>query len=160
PQVLSDRAVKERLASAKLPQFDERFARLTNGLASVAAQSQKLIDERRAGFDADLASADRGRAMFEKTCAVCHQIDGKGAVVGPQLDGIGNRGLERLAEDVLDPNRNVDPSFRYSIITLKDDTTITGLQRREEGETLVFVDSTGKEVVVPKKEIAERRESQ
>src|SRR5439155_14860230 len=147
-------------ASAKLPQFGERFARLTNGLASVAAELQKLIDERRAGFDADLASVDRGRAMFEKTCAVCHQIDGKGAVVGPQLDGIGNRGLERLIEDVLDPNRNVDPAFHTTNVTLKDDTAITGLLRREEGEVLVFADSTGKEITVPKKEIAERRESE
>jgi putative heme-binding domain-containing protein len=91
---------------------------------------------------------------------VCHQIDGKGAVVGPQLDGVGNRGLERLIEDVLDPNRNVDPAFHTTNVTLKDDTAITGLLRREEGETLVFADSTGKEVAVPKKQIAERRESE
>src|SRR5439155_19652527 len=128
-QVLGDRAVLDRLVAAKLPQFDERFTKLTNGLASVSGELQKLIDARRAGFDREQASAELGRAVFEKTCALCHQIDGKGAVVGPQLDGIGNRGLERLCEDVLDPNRNVDPSFRYSIITLKDDTTITGLQR-------------------------------
>jgi putative heme-binding domain-containing protein len=98
--------------------------------------------------------------VFTKTCAVCHQIDGKGAVIGPQLDGAGNRGLERLVEDILDPNRNVDPAFRYSIVTLKNDTTITGLQRREEGETLVFADATGKEVTVAKKEIADRKESE
>ena len=68
--------------------------------------------------------------------------------------------MERLIEDVLDPNRNVDPAFHTTNVTLKDDTAITGLLRREEGETLVFADSTGKEVVVPKKEIAERRESE
>ena len=32
--------------------------------------------------------------------------------IAPHLDGIGNRGLERLLEDVLDPNRNVDQLFR------------------------------------------------
>ena len=80
--------------------------------------------------------------------------------MGPQLDGVGNRGLERIVEDVLDPSRNVDPAFRPSLITLKDDTSITGLPRREAGEVLVFVDSTGKEITVPKKEIVERRESQ
>jgi putative heme-binding domain-containing protein len=121
---------------------------------------QKLIDERRAGFAAVVTSVDRGRAVFEKACAVCHQRDGQGAVVGPQLDGLGTRGLERIVEDVLDPNRNADPAFTPSLITLKDDTSITGLLRREEGEMLVFVDTLGKEVAVPKNEITERRESQ
>src|SRR6185436_8554916 len=112
------------------------------------------------GYEPEQASATRGAEVFAKSCAICHQLDGKGAIVGPQLDGAGNRGLERLVEDVLDPNRNVDPAFRYSVVTLKNETSITGLQRREEGETLVFVDATGKEVTVAKKEIADRKESE
>src|SRR5207247_2404489 len=144
----------------KLPQFNERFDKLTKNLPPASEQLQKLIDQRRAGFDREQASAERGRIVFEKTCALCHQIDGKGAVVGPQLDGVGTRGLERLVEDVLDPNRNVDPAFLTTNVTLKNDTAITGLLRREEGEVLVFADSTGKEITVPKKEIAERRESE
>jgi putative heme-binding domain-containing protein len=160
PQVLNDRAVKEKLTSAKPRQFDERFARLTKGLASAAEQLQKVIEERRTAFDSEQASAERGHAVFEKACIICHQLDGAGAVVGPQLDGVGNRGLERIIEDVLDPSRSIDPAFRPNNVTLKDETSMTGLLRREEGETLVFVDSQGKEIAVAKKEIAERRESQ
>jgi putative heme-binding domain-containing protein len=160
PQVIADRAVKERLTAAKLPRFNERYEPLTRGITPVSVELQKMIDERRAGFAAAVTSVDRGRAVFEKACAVCHQRDGQGAVVGPQLDGLGTRGLERIVEDVLDPNRNADPAFTPSLITLKDDTSITGLLRREEGEMLVFVDTLGKEVAVPKNEITERRESQ
>ena len=58
------------------------------------------------------------------------------------------------------PSPNIDPAFRPALITLKDDKSITGLQQREEGEVLVFVDPAGKEITVPKKEIIERRESQ
>ncbi len=160
PQVLLDRGVSERLAAAKLPRLDERLAALTKGLAPASDDLQKLMDERRRGYVAARASPERGRAVFEKSCAVCHQLDGRGAVVGPQLDGVGNRGLERIIEDVLDPSRNLDPAFRPSLITLKDDTSFTGLPRRETGEVLVFVDSAGKEITVPKPEIVERRESQ
>ena len=160
PQVIADRAVKEKLTGAKLPQFKERYEKLIAGLPPASAELQKLMDERRAAFSTVKASVDRGRTVFEKACAVCHQLDGKGAVVGPQLDGVGNRGLERIIEDVLDPSRNIDPAFRPSLVTLKDDTSITGLLRREEGEVMVFVDPLGKEVSVSKKEIAERRESQ
>jgi putative heme-binding domain-containing protein len=159
-QLLLDRQVRDRLIAAKLPRFKERYEKLTAGLAPVSAELQKLIQARQTGFDPGQASAERGAVVFEMNCAVCHQMGGKGAVVGPQLDGVGTRGLERLIEDVLDSNRNVDPAFRASNITLKDDTAFTGLLRREEGEVFVFADTTGKEISVRKSEIAERRESE
>ncbi len=102
----------------------------------------------------------RGAELFAKNCVVCHSVGGQGARIGPPLDGIGKRGTERLCEDILDPSRNVDAAFRYSILTLENGDVLTGLQRREEGETLVFADSTGKEFAVPRKQIAKRVESQ
>jgi hypothetical protein len=35
----------------------------------------------------------------------------QGGNIGPQLDGIGGCGLERVVEDIIDPHRNVDPTF-------------------------------------------------
>ena len=159
PQILMVRQVKERLSNSGQAEVKQRFETLTKNLPSANLELVRLMEQRRNAYDPTQVSVTRGGEVFSKNCAICHQIDGKGAVVGPQLDGVGNRGLERLIEDVLDPNRNVDPAFHYSILTLKDDTTVSGLQRREEGETLVFADSTGKEVRVAKKDIAERRES-
>jgi putative heme-binding domain-containing protein len=159
-QVLLDRQVRDQLTAARLPSFKERYEKLTAGLAPASAGLQKLIQARQAGFNPELASAERGAVVFEKNCGVCHQMGGKGAVVGPQLDGVGTRGLERLIEDVLDSNRNVDPEFRATNLTLKDDTAITGLLRREEGEVFVFADTTGREISVRKIDIAERRESE
>jgi len=92
----------------------------------------------------------------QKTCANCHQLEGKGARVGPQLDGIGSRGLERLLEDVLDPNRNVDQSFRVTNLALQSGQVVSGLLLREEGEVLIVADSQGKEVRVPKTSDEER----
>ncbi|HEX6987129.1 MAG TPA: hypothetical protein VF170_17250, partial [Planctomycetaceae bacterium] len=86
----------------------------------------------------------------------CHRIGTEGSLVGPQLDGVGVRGLARIAEDVLDPNRNVDGAFRSSTLVLADGRVLTGLVRREEGESLVLADNAGKEFSVPKAEIEER----
>lgn len=156
---LQENSVKDRLASAKPKDFQARVEKLTKDLAPISEEKQKLIDARRAGFLAAETSLENGAKVFEKTCMVCHAMDGKGANVGPQLDGVGNRGAERIIEDILDPNRAVDPAFYYSNVTLKDDRVITGLFRREEGSVLIFADSTGKEVPVAKNEISERRES-
>ena len=80
-------------------------------------------------------------------------------MVGPQLDGIGGRGLERLIEDVLDPNRNVDVAFRTTTLRLADGRVLAGLVRREEGSQLVLADNQGKEFTVAKSEIDEQQKT-
>jgi putative heme-binding domain-containing protein len=73
------------------------------------------------------------------------------------LDGIGKTGARGLMEKILDPNRNVSRAFRNYTITLKDGTVRSGLLRREEGQTKVYADVTGKEFSVQNKDIAEQK---
>ena len=61
-------------------------------------------------------------------------------VIGPQLDGIGGRGRDRLLEDVLDPNRNVDPAFRMIEVELKTGIPKKGLKRRITDTEIVIAD--------------------
>jgi len=156
--LLQDQAVKERLIASD-SSLRSRIDDLTKGLTPADEKVQTLIDQRRRGFSAKTARVDNGQQLYVKNCAVCHQLGGEGGLVGPQLDGIGGRGVERLSEDVLDPNRSVDHAFRTTLLVLKDDEVVSGLFRREEGETLVLADSTGKEVRVQKKQVGQRRES-
>ncbi len=159
-RLLQDRTLKEKVIAAKPADADARLARLTKSLAPLNEQLQKLVESRRDAFQKAATSAGAGAAVFEKACAACHQIDGKGAVVGPQLDGLGARGAERIMEDILDPNRNVDTAFRSTMFILDDGDVAAGLFRREEGEQIVFADSTGKEQTIPKKQVKERRQSE
>ncbi|MEI6236299.1 MAG: c-type cytochrome, partial [Planctomycetota bacterium] len=159
PRVLFDKAVKDRLAQLRMNGLDERIAKLTKALPAADQHLQKLIDARVKGFSSAKSSAELGAKVFEKNCMVCHQIDGKGALIGPQLDGVGARGLERIAEDVLDPNRNVDSAFRMSMVKLANGSVHSGLKRREEGAQIVFADSKGVETSLAKNEIKEIRET-
>ena len=120
-------------------------------------EADKLIAERRANYKGgDIA---KGATVFQAQCAVCHQIGQKGNLVGPQLDGVGGRGLDRIIEDILDPNRNVDRAFRLSIVTLKDGGVASGLLRREEGGQMVLADIQGKESSIPQSNVAKREEA-
>jgi putative heme-binding domain-containing protein len=157
PRLLLEPTLKDKLAAAKIKDLDKRIATLTKNLAPASAQLDKLIASKRAAFKP--GDVEKGKAVFTKTCAICHQIEGQGAVVGPQLDGVGARGLDRILEDVVDPNRNVDPMFRFTNITLKDGDTISGLVRAEVGQTVTLVDPTGKENAVPKADIDTREVS-
>jgi putative heme-binding domain-containing protein len=160
-RLLQTTGLRNRLQAVKLPDWESRVAALTQDLAPANEARDRLIAERRAAYLAGAAAAkvDEGRRLFEQHCAPCHQIEGKGGLVGPQLTGVGNRGAERLCEDILDPNRNVDRAFRQTVITLKDGDVQSGLFRREEGDLLVFADGTGKEFSVRKGSVTERRES-
>jgi putative heme-binding domain-containing protein len=160
--LLTDRLVRSRLEAAKIDNLDKRLADLTKGVPDADAAVQKLIDQRRALFVQKESSyaVKRGAAVFTKNCAACHRIRNEGNTIGPQLDGVGKRGVDRIIEDILDPSRNVDGAFRYSILTLDDGDVVTGLQRRVEGETIVFADATGKEFPLARSKIKKRTESQ
>ncbi len=160
PRLLLAASVKDKLLAAKPANATQRVEKLTRSLTPAIEQIEKLIEKRRAGYSSAKTSPVEGARVFAQNCSVCHQIDGSGGLVGPQLDGIGNRGLERLVEDVLDSNRNVDRAFRTHVLTLKSGDVISGLPRREEGEVVVLADSTGKEISVAKKDIQERHESE
>jgi putative heme-binding domain-containing protein len=154
---LMDRSIRERIQSVH-PQSLERLSKL---MASIQPDSERLLRiaaERASEYIKVSGNPKLGEPIFQRTCAVCHSLGGKGGNIGPQLDGIGNRGLERLCEDVLNPSRNVDPVFRQTAIVLKDGDLVNGLVRREEGERLVLVDATGKEVGIPKSSVESRNE--
>ncbi|MEO6183053.1 MAG: PVC-type heme-binding CxxCH protein, partial [Verrucomicrobiota bacterium] len=159
-RLLQENAVRDRLFTLKRTDVKPRLDKLVADLTPLSVEKQKLIDERRVKFSQAENSVELGQKIFTQSCAVCHQLDKQGAVVGPQLDGVGNRGGDRLIEDILDPNRNVDRAFRTTLVVMKDGDVQSGLFRRQEGETLVLADATGKEISIPQQQIKERRESE
>jgi putative heme-binding domain-containing protein len=154
-RILQNRAIANRLNAVAAPAEKRKIARLTANLPDASAELREVIKQRLASFRRTDASAKRGRAVFEKNCQNCHQIGGKGAVIGPQLDGIGNRGAARLFEDTIDPNQNVDVAFHSMTIVKTDGKVITGLFRREEGDRWILADNKGKEFQVAADEIEE-----
>jgi putative heme-binding domain-containing protein len=99
----------------------------------------------------------RGQSLFQKHCAICHRLGGQGAEVGPPLDGIGLRGLDRLLEDLLTPSRQVAQAYRRSTLLTVEGRVLTGLVLREDDEAVVLVDAEGKEKRVPARDIDSRR---
>jgi putative heme-binding domain-containing protein len=159
PRLLLAANVSSKLETLNNTKLAERVAAATAKLPPVSDTLDKLILQRRLTFAKAAPNLEKGQAVFTKHCAACHQVAGQGAVVGPQLDGIGNRGLERIIEDVLDPNRNVDVAFRTTTLRLEDGRVLSGLFRRAEGTQQVFADNLGKEFTVAKDEISQEQKT-
>jgi putative heme-binding domain-containing protein len=159
PSILLTTSVQSRINNHNRKEFRDRYAKLTAGLPPADVKLAELVALRGSRFKADQANAENGAKVFKQHCAICHQLNNEGAKIGPQLDGVGIRGVERLLEDILDPNRNVDQAFRATIVVLKDGRTLTGLVLREEGNLVVLADAQGKEQKFDKNDIDERKVS-
>ena len=152
-----DPEVHNNLSRAKLHDYGKRRAAWLKDAPSEDATLAKLLDERRKWAIAANADLKAGEAVFTKHCGVCHQIENKGAKIGPQLDGVGVRDVDRLLEDLLAPSRNVDQAFRSTQLLMRDGRSVSGLLLREEGAVLVMADSQGKEQRIEKAAVEERR---
>ena len=158
-RLLQEKLIVERLRASAVPDLDKRLGDLTKGLQPADQKLAALIKQRTTAFAAAKPDKELGAKLYAKHCAACHKVADQGGKVGPNLDGVGTRGLERLLEDTLDPNRNVDAAFRARVLTLTDGTTKTGLMLRVEGEVVVMADDQGKEFRVPTTEIEANRET-
>ncbi len=159
---LSLRALQsvEALLPANLDGETKRM--LTEQLAAAATLPPETVDvaARLGRLNWESATTEAGQQVYKQHCAACHKLGNEGTLVGPQLDGALVRGAERLGEDILDPNRNVDRAFRVTALLLDDDSVVTGLVRdSEDGQTVTITGQDGKSQEIPANTIADRRES-
>ena len=137
------------------PHRDRRVVRA--GFGERGRRARAASTRSRGGGRHEPASAEQGARVFATNCSACHSARGQGGQVGPKLDGVGHRAPAELLAKVLAPNRTVAPSFRYETVIMKNGDVFTGVFRREQGVSFAFVDRHGKEINVPKSQIAERR---
>ncbi len=155
-RLLKHPQIEPKLLAVTSDESKAKIESLTSRLPNESEELIQLIASRRQSFVAEPGAGELGAKLFTKTCAACHQIAGQGKKVGPNLDGIGNRGLDRLVEDILAPNRNVDVAFRSTTIVTDQGRVLNGLIKQTEGARLILVDSKGEELSVPTESIDQK----
>ncbi|MBL9084560.1 MAG: c-type cytochrome [Planctomycetales bacterium] len=138
--------IRIRLENSKPKDHTARIAALTKNLPPADERIKTLIAARAESFAKASVDALRGEALFTKHCAACHRLNGRGNKIGPELEGVDRRGVERLLEDVLDPSRAVDQAFRATQFELADGRLVSGLIVRREGSIVVVADAQGMEL--------------
>jgi putative heme-binding domain-containing protein len=134
----------------------DRAAALTKSLPPEDARLDALIAQRLGASSGLKTDPARGAHVFTQHCAACHRFRDQGGNIGPTLDGIVSRTTARIVEDILDPSRNIDPTFRLTTLTLKNGETKSGINAREqEGRVLLTEPATGENLTFPRAEVAE-----
>lgn len=106
------------------------------------AELTATIDKARASLHEAPGSFARGRLVFEANCAKCHKFDGKGAEVGPPLEGAA-RDIEYILTNVIDPNRVIGAPYFLRTARLLDGTVQQGVLAEEDDKSLTLKQENG-----------------
>jgi putative heme-binding domain-containing protein len=101
--------------------------------------------------------AHRGEALFARNCQTCHQRQGQGHRVGPDLSGIVGRAPEALLSDLLDPNREVAPDYVVLAAATRRGQVLSGLLAEETATTVKLRRAEGIEETLLRSEIDQLR---
>lgn len=106
-----------------------------------------------------------GETMFfgKAACGACHQVNGRGGIVGPDLSAAGKSAAQSLRAKIVEPNADPDVNGRARrgpgvvVVKTKDGREIRGSRRAEDTYSLQLVDASGKLLLLDKADITEER---
>ncbi len=130
-------------------------------IRETSESKRKLINTWRGKLSAEiLAKADleAGRTLFEKTCATCHRIHGKGGLVAPDLTGSNRDNIDYILENVIDPSAVLAANYRMSTIETVDGRVFSGVVIDSGGPT-VQIRTPEKEMVLDRSELQRVRKT-
>jgi putative membrane-bound dehydrogenase-like protein len=147
-----DAARRQRLLTHKDAEVRRRATLAFEG--STNADRQKVLKDY-AGVATLKGDATHGKAIFAKTCFVCHRLEGVGHEVGPDLAALANKSAAYLMQEILDPNRNVDSRYLEYVVQTKNGRTFNGLLAAETATSITLRGQEGKEQVLLRTDIEE-----
>ncbi len=100
---------------------------------------------------------ENGAAIFNKTCATCHQVKNEGIDFGPSLDEIGSKyGKDALYTSIIEPSKSINFGYEGEQITTHNGGIYVGIKVNETADELTLKMAGGQKEIVIKKNIKER----
>ncbi|HEY8506531.1 MAG TPA: PVC-type heme-binding CxxCH protein, partial [Gemmataceae bacterium] len=140
-----------RLVNYRVPELRERARKVL--AASMPADRKEVLARYRAALQTK-GDALRGREVFRKNCANCHEVGGVGTRVGPDIADTRTKTEEMLLTDILNPNQAIDSNYiNYSVET-NSGKLLTGFIAVETATSITLVREQGQSDVVLKQDVA------
>ena len=74
----------------------------------------------------EMGQSMKGEAVFQKSCASCHKMYGKGGNIGPELTGSNRGNIDYLLFNVLNPSGEIQEDYKLVVVTTRDGRTYSG----------------------------------
>ncbi len=99
-----------------------------------------------------------GHQLFTKHCTACHQFNGEGHVVGPDLASTSVRTGPSLIQSILDPSRDIDERYR-AYVAVAGGLARTGVIKGETPDSITLVGQDGVAATLLRSDLEEFRAS-
>lgn len=106
-----------------------------------------------------------GEALFfgKAGCVSCHEISGRGGIVGPDLSEASALPADVILKKLEDPSdvarKRRGPRVGTVTVTTADGKTVEGIRRNEDSFTLMLTDRMGKLHIFEKEKLKDRQDS-
>lgn len=139
---------------ARLAQHSSKKVRDLAAAVLKAESSRKEVLEQFRPALSLKGDAARGKTVAMR-CIACHQVDGTGLQIGPDLKSVASHPAEKLLTNIIDPSLDVQPGYFAFNAKLKDGSELYGLIAAETGNSVSFKLPDGSTRLVARGEIAE-----
>jgi putative heme-binding domain-containing protein len=147
---------RQRLLKTGDTQLRERSERLFSS-ASGASPTEAIA--RYAAVQSLNGDPENGAAIFEKNCASCHALAGKGHAVGPDLAAYRAKPAGDFVLAILNPSAAIEPRFINYQVETRDGRSLSGIVRSETANSLIVWQNGGIEETILRRDIASMRAS-
>jgi putative membrane-bound dehydrogenase-like protein len=131
------------------------------GSVTGGTPEEKLAVMRRFRNDLNAGQGDAGRGyvVFQKACAVCHQLFGEGKELGPDLTHANRTDRDYLLASIVDPSAVIRKEHLSYNLETKDDQFLSGIIVEQNASSVTLLNAANERSVVSQSRIASLRES-
>lgn len=136
-----------------------------NAINNPSDISKKFYDRIAAASAAGGGDPGHGEEVFFNVvvCSDCHQLNGKGTALGPDLSSIGLKGVRSISDSILRPADSFSQGYETYTVIGKDGKElfnsegkkVAGVKVREDADSVEIAIAANTVVKVPKSEIKE-----
>ncbi|MEO2088318.1 MAG: c-type cytochrome, partial [Gemmataceae bacterium] len=139
------------------PELTKLVEKQFGKLASTAGEKRARIDALNAMFGREKpGDPAKGKVVFEKSCAACHQLFGEGGKVGPDLSSADRKNRYALLTNIVDPSGSIRPEFVTHVVNTLDGRTYSGVVTEQSAEKITiasYVNNKVETTAVARKDI-------
>ena len=96
-----------------------------------------------------------GQVVYEDNCSYCHILNGEGEEAGPDLTGVGSKGIAFLEDAILNPAKTITEGYETRVVIENDGRQTKGLLMRDDPDEIDIVKDTGDIVTIARGDIKE-----
>jgi putative heme-binding domain-containing protein len=116
------------------------------------AEREKVLRRYQAALDMS-GDVPRARQTFRRVCSKCHQLDGVGTAVGPNLGTVRNHPKSELLTDILLPSKSIERGYETYVVVKKTGESADGILSAQTPASITLRQEQGKQVTISRADI-------